>query len=152
MIPKSDILLLLTELENKGVDVKEDITKTLSSNSISLDTLRKINKYNTLDIVNFYDKIRKSYNNKKSKLFINIMRADEGVLDNDPKTVLTTLTGLLNQILQYQPENRTMFYTHMRCDEIVKVLNEYFRTYNLNPSLQLLKLFKADEKVIEMIK
>ena len=152
MIAKTDILLLLTELEKKGVSTKDDITKLMSSPSIPLDILKKINSHMTLDIVNFYEKIRKSYNNKKSKLFINIMRADENVLDDDPKTVLTTLTGLLNQILQFSPTNRTMFYSHMRCNEIIDVLNIYFKSYNLEPCLALLKLFKADIKVSEMLK
>lgn len=152
MITKSDVILLLTELEKRGIDVKKDINNTISSSTISLDTLKKINTYMTLDIVNFYNKIRKSYNDKKSKLYINIMKADENVLDNDPKTVLTTLTGLLNQILQFVPENRSMFYSHMRCNEIIEVLNMYFKSYNLEPCLALLKLFKADIKVSEMLK
>ena len=135
-----------------GNFAEEDINNTISSNTISLDTLKKINTYMTLDIVNFYNKIRKSYNDKKSKLYINIMKADENILDDDPKTVLTTLTGLLNQILQFAPENRSMFYSHMRCKEIVDVLNMYFKSYNLEPCLALLKLFKADIKVSEMLK
>ena len=152
MIAKNDIILLLTEMQNKGEETADDIHKVISSSSIPLDVLKRINDYKTLDIINFYEKLRKSYNNKKSKLFINIMRANENVLDNDPKTVLTTLTGLLNQILQYNPDDRTMFYTHMRCDEIIKVLEIYFKTYNLEPALKLIALFKADEKVLEMIK
>ena len=151
MIAKTDILLLLTELEKKGVSTKDDITKLMSSPSIPLDILKKINNHMTLDIVNFYEKIRKSYNDKKSKLFINIMRADENILEDNPKTILTTLTGLLNQILQYSPVDRTMFYNHMRCNEIIEVLNIYFKTYNLDPAIQLLKLFKADQKVLSMI-
>lgn len=151
MISKNDIILLLTELESKGIDSKEDINKVISSASIPLDVLKKINDNMSLDIINFYEKLRKSYNDKRSKLFINIMRADENILEDDPKTILTTLTGLLNQVLQYNPENRTMFYNHMRCDEIINVLNIYFKTYNLDPAIQLLKLFKADQKVLSMI-
>ena len=151
MISKNDIILLLTELEKHGIDTKEDINKTLSSNSISLEVLKKINDNMSLDIVNFYEKLRKSYNDKRSKLFINIMRADENILEEDPKTILTTLTGLLNQILQYNPVDRTMFYNHMRCSEIIEVLNIYFKSYNLEPAIQLLKLFKADQKVLSML-
>lgn len=151
MIAKNDVILLLTELEQNNINVKEDIQKVLTSKTIPLDVLKKINDNRPLDVLMFYEKLRKSYNSKKSKLFMNIMKADENVLD-DPKTILTTLSALLNQILQFNSDNKVMFYSHMRCDEIVKVLDIYFKTYNLEPSIQLLKLFKADEKVIEMIK
>lgn len=151
MIAKNDIILLLGEMENDGIDVKSDLLAVATSKSIPLDILKKINNYKTLDVLNFYEKLRKSYNAKKSKLFINIMKVDENLLD-DPKTILTTLSALLNQILQYKPNDITMFYSHMRCDEIIKVLEIYFKTYNLEPAIQLLKLFKADEKVLQMIK
>ena len=151
MIAKNDIILLLTELEQNNIDVKDDIQKVLSSKTIPFDVLKKINDYKTLDVLAFYEKLRKSYNNKKSKLFMNIMKADENVLD-DPKTILTTLSALLNQILQFNAENKVMFYSHMRCDEITKVLEIYFKTYNLTSAIELLKLFKADCKVTQMLK
>lgn len=151
MITKSDIILLLTELENKGVDVKEDMFRTINSTSIPLDVLKKINESKSLDIINFYTKIRNSYNKKKSKLYINIMRSDENLLNN-PKTILTTLSGLLNQILQFNVEDQALFYKHSRADEIVKVLDYYFKTYDLAPAIKLLQLTKADIKVLDMIK
>ena len=151
MISKNDIILLLTEMQSSGIDVKEDINLVIKSPSIPLQVLKKINSNKSLDALEFYEKIRKSYNSKKSKLYINIMRSDEQVID-DPKIILTTLTSLLNQILLYKPNDRTMFYSHVRCDEIIKVLDIYFKSYNLEPALQLLKLFKADIRVLEMIK
>lgn len=151
MIDKSDVILLLTEMQNKGVDVKDDLMKTINSPSIPLDVLKKINDNRPMDIINFYEKLRKSYNDKRSKLYINIVRSDEDKL-NDPKKVLTTLSAMLNQILQYKPDDQILFYKHSRGDEITKVLEIYFKTYNLEPASQLLKLVKADLKVLEMIK
>ena len=58
---------------------------------------------------------------------------------------------MYNQILQYSPEDKTMFYTHMRCDEIVHVLDIYFKTYDLEPAIKLLTLFKSDQKALESI-
>ncbi len=150
MITKSDVVLLLTELQNKGIDVKNDIALVLSSPSIPLDILKKINDNRSLDILSFYEKLRQSHNNKRSKLYINIMKADENVL-KDPKTVLTTLSALLNQILQFNAEDRTMFYQHARCDEILKVLGIYFKTYSLEPATKLLALYKADIVALEMM-
>ena len=151
MIAKSDVILLLTELQNKGIDVKDELNLVLRSQTIPLEALKKINDNRSLDILKFYEKIRKSYNNKKSKLYINIMRADENVISN-PKTIVTTLSALLNQILQYKPDDQALFYKHARADEIVKCLSIYFNTYNLEPSRKLLEITKADVKCLQMIK
>ena len=53
MIAKSDVILLLTELQNQGIDVKEDLNKVISSPSIPLDVLKKINENKSLDVLNF---------------------------------------------------------------------------------------------------
>lgn len=151
MIAKSDVILLLTELQNKGIDVKNELNLVLRSPTIPLEALKKINDNRSLDILKFYEKIRKSYNEKKSKLYINIMRADENVI-SDPKTIVTTLSALLNQILQYKSDDQTLFYKHARADEIVKCLNIYFNTYNLEPCRKLLEITKADVKCLQMIK
>lgn len=151
MIAKSDVILLLTELQNRGIDVKDELNLVLRSPTIPLEALKKINDNRSLDILKFYEKIRKSYNEKKSKLYINIMRADENVI-SDPKTIVTTLSALLNQILQYKPDDQTLFYKHARADEIVKCLNIYFNTYNLEPCRKLLEITKADVKCLQMIK
>ena len=151
MISRSDILLLLTDLQNKGIDVKEDINNLYSSSTIPLETLKKINENRPLDLLMFYEKIRESYNKKRSKMYINIMRADENA-KNDAKTTLTTLSALLNQILQFECEDKPMFLKHARADEISRVLSIYFETYNIEPAYELLKLIKADCKVLQMVK
>lgn len=151
MIAKSDIILLLTELQNKGIDVKNEMNLVLTSQTIPLEALKKINDNRSLDVLKFYEKIRKSYNNKRSKLYINIMRSDENTI-GDPRTIVTTLSALLNQILQYKPEDIALFYKHARANEIVKVLEIYFNTYNLEPARKLLEITKADIKALDMIK
>lgn len=151
MIEKTDVILLLTELQNQGMDVKDDLNNVIKSPTIPLDILKKINDNRPMDIIKFYEKLRKSYNDKRSKLYINIMHADENIV-NEPKIVLTTLSALLNQILQFKAEDATLFYKHARGDEITRVLNIYFKTYNLEPAVQLLTLCKADIKVIGMLK
>ena len=58
MISRSDILLLLTDLQNKGIDVKEDINNLYSSSTIiPLETLKKINDNRPLDLLQFYEKL-----------------------------------------------------------------------------------------------
>ena len=150
MINKSDVVVLINELQTKGINMDSELNEVMRSNSIPLSVLKKINDYKSLDIVNFYEKLRRSYNNKKSKLYINILKSDENVLD-DPRTILTTLSALLNQILQFKVEDKVSFYNQARADEIVKVLELYFKTYNLDPAMRLLNLYKADMVVLEYI-
>ena len=151
MIQKSDVVGLINELQTKGINMDEELNLVMRSNSIPLSVLKTIHDYKSLDIINFYEKLRRSYNNKKSKLYINLMKADENVLD-DPRTILTTLSALLNQILQFKVDDKPTFYMQARADEIVKVLEIYFKTYSLDPALRLLKLYKADIKVLDLIK
>ena len=151
MISKSDVVLLLTELQNSGEDVSRDIMSLYKSDTIPLEILKKINSTKPLSVVRFYEKIRQSYNKKHSKMYINIMRSDENAIQ-DVKTILTTLSGLLNQILQFECDDKPMFLKHVRADEITKVLDIYFKTFNIEPAFKLLKLIKADVKVIQMLK
>lgn len=151
MIQKADIVVLIDELQEKGIDMENELDLLMRSSNIPLSVLKKINEYKSLDLINFYEKLRRSYNNKKSKLYINILKSDENVLD-DPRTILTTLSALLNQILQFKVDDPATFYSQARADEIVKVLNIYFQTYNLEPALKLLVLFKCDIKALDTIK
>lgn len=150
MITKNDVILLLTDLQNKGIDVSNELNETLKLNSISLNALRLIYDNRNVDIINFYNKLRKSYNDKRSKLYISIMKSDENKL-NDPKKVLTTLSALLNQIFQYKAEDQVLFYKHSRCSEIAKVLDAYCNSYNLEAAFQLLALIKADIVALEYV-
>lgn len=146
MITKQDVLLLLMGLRDSGVDVKEQMTQQVKASEPLLDVLKFINDNRQLDLTNFYIKVRKSYNNKKSKLYINIVKETE-----DVREVLTTLSALLTQILLYEKnvEDRAMFYQHARAEEITKVLQNYFKTYDLTPCIKLIKIIKADIKVCE---
>lgn len=146
MITKQDVLLLLMGLRDSGVDVKEQMTQQVKASEPLIDVLKFINDNRQLDLTNFYIKVRKSYNNKKSKLYINIVKETE-----DVKEVLTTLSALLTQILLYEKnvEDKAMFYQHARAEEITKVLQNYFKTYDLTPCIKLIKIIKADIKVCE---
>lgn len=146
MITKEDVLLLLTELRNSGIDCKEQIKQQILAKEPQIEILKFINDNRELDLTNFYKKLRKSYNNKKSKLYINIVKETE-----DVKDVLTTLSSLLTQIILYAKnvDNMIMFYQHSRAQEITLVLNNYFKTYDLTNCIKLMKIIKADIKVCE---
>ena len=146
LITKEDVLLLLTELRDSGVDCKEQIKQQILAKEPQIEILKFINDNRELDLTNFYKKLRKSYNNKRSKLYINIVKETEEIKD-----VLTTLSALLTQIILYAKDvdNMVMFYQHSRAQEITLVLNNYFKTYDLTNCIKLMKIIKADIKVCE---
>ena len=69
MLTKNDCLTLLYEIKERGVNVKEPTEKLFASENIDYDVLMFINGYKTFDVLDFYDNLRKNYNNKKSGCF-----------------------------------------------------------------------------------
>lgn len=150
MVTKNDLILLLTEMEESGIDVEKYLLKASISNNINLEVLKFINDNRQLDVANFYEMIRKNYNTKKSPLYKNIVKEEL----KDSKDVLTTLSALNLQILLFAKklDDDKMFLKHSRAEEITRVLNTYYRNYDLIPCFKLLKLIKADLKAFESIK
>ena len=150
MITRNDLLILLKDLEDRGIDTTNAITELMTSTSISLDVLKLINDNRQLDVAAFYEKIRKSYNQKKSNLYMNIVKEDFV----EPTKTLTTLSALLTQILLFSKnvQDRQMFLKHSRADEITKVLNGYFTTWDITNCIKLLRLIKVDLKALESVK
>lgn len=149
MIKKTDILLLLTELQDSGEDVKQYINKLYKTPSIPLDVIKFINSHRQLDVVNFYEKLRSNYNRKKSDLYINIVKEIE-----DVEEVLTTLAAYNLQVLLFarKLENKEAFYKATRVEEVTRVLNTYYQDYDISSCQTLLTLIKADIKLFEELK
>lgn len=150
MLTKNDLVLLLTEMQNENINVDSYLKKLMLNEGISSDVLKFINTSRELDVSKFYELIRKNYNSKKSPLYINLVKEEQKNMDD----VLITLSALNLQILLYAKklDNNQMFLKHSRGEEITRVLNNYYKTYNLIPCLNLLKLIKADLKAFENTK
>lgn len=150
MITKNDCLMLLAELSEQGIDTTDYVRKVLKNVNIDLEVITFINKNRPLDLSLFYEELRKKYNDKKSKLYKEIVQSDE----KEPKDILVTLSSLLTQILLYSKkiENKQLFLRHSRADEISKVLANYFINYNFELPIKLLTLIKADLKACELVK
>lgn len=148
-LKKTDCILLLTELQDKGIDIKDNMNKLIQSPSLPLDVLKFINDNKQLDVCKFYEKTRKNYNDKKSDLYINIVKEID-----DPQEVLTTLAALQLQVILYSKkvENKKLFLDNMRALEITYVMNNYFKTYDITQAIKLLRMYKADIKALESIK
>lgn len=147
MITRNDCMLLLANLP---ADDKSDEMLSLccKSHQPNIDVMQYIHSRQPLDIIAFYNKIRKSYNNKKSTLYINIMKEIDNVDD-----VMVTLASLLTQIMLFAKtvDDKQMFLQHSRASDIVKCLSVYYKSYNPEYAIKLIQIFKADIKVLEEI-
>lgn len=146
MITKNDTLLLLKQLKDSGIDTSPVLKKAVSSPSANLEVIDFINKYRPLELGMFYEKLRKSYNKKKSKLYLHIVKEID-----DPDEVLITLASLNLQILLYtrEVEDVNLFHQSARLQEINWALLKYSKDYDIIPCLKLLRLIKADLKAFE---
>lgn len=148
-ITKKDCLVLLTQLKNRGVDVGDMPKKAALSQDVSLEVIDFINKNRPFEVSNFYEKLRKSYNNKKSQLYKQIVKSDEG----EPKDIIITLSSLGLQIMLFakQFEDPQMFLQQARYQELTSCLYKYSTTYDLLPAINLLRLVKMDLKAFEYL-
>lgn len=138
IISRQDLLFL-------SADNSELLEKVYSDPIGALKTIKQNGK---LDIFEFYNKLRKNYNDKHSKIYINVMKEVE-----DPKKVLTTLSALVTQILLYSEHlnNKNIFMKHSNFSEILKALQEYAETQNLIPCVEIIRTIKQDIKQVEQL-
>ena len=141
--------MLLTELQEKGEDVSKYIKTWYKTPEIPLDTIKFINEHRELDVVSFYEKLRSNYNHKKSDLYINIVKETD-----DLSEILTTLAAYNLQVLLFAKKltDKDAFYKASRVEEVTRVLNNYYKTYDIDKCRLLLTLIKADIKLCEGIK
>lgn len=144
MITKTDLLLLLSDME----DGKEYINKVLSSPDIPMDVVKYINNKRELDVSAFYTHIRKSYNQKKSKLYIQIMKGTE-----DINEAVTTLASLQLQLLLFSKKvnDKSLFLKNARAQEICNVLMRYYQNFDGINCFKLLRYVKADIIAFEVL-
>ena len=72
MLTKKDCLMLLAEIESDEPDkqkVNNLTLKAIKNPNVDLEVLKYINSKRQLDVSKFYEKLRYSYNHKKSKLY-----------------------------------------------------------------------------------
>lgn len=150
MISKSDILLLLTDLEDKGINISKYTNTLFKTQELPLDVIKFINDNRQLDVLAFYELLRRNYNKKKSPLYKNIVTETL----KDPQDVIVILSALALQISLFanKLEDNKLFLKHSRVIEITEALNNYYKNYDLIPCLKLLKLIKADLKAFESIR
>lgn len=151
MLQKNDLVLLLSEMQEEGIDVEKEITELVSSPSIPLNILKLVNDNRPLAVTSFYERVRKNHNEKKSDLYKNIMKETTEV-----DKILTTLSSFVLQVNLYARhlENSDVqsFYKHSRVEEVTRVLNNYYKTYDLTSCIKILRLIKSDILAFETIR
>lgn len=149
MIKKNDLFILLIELQEKGdTEAGKYINQLYKTTETPINIIKYINDKRLLDVNSFYEKLRKSYNKKKSNLYINIVKEIE-----DIEEVLTTLSAYNLQVLLFSRklENKDLFFRSSRVEEVTRVLNNYYKTYNIEDCYKVISLIKADIKLFEYI-
>lgn len=149
MISKLDILSLLSDLKDRGEDVTTYEQEVIKNVSVPLSVIKFLNEKRSFEVSKFFEKLRYSYNHKKSNLYLNIVKEISDVED-----VLTTLASYNLQVLIYakKVEDKEMFYRNTRVEEVTRVLNNYYKTFDLEECITVLSLLKADIKLFESVK
>ena len=150
MLKKTDLLVLLNDISKTGINVDAQVQRVLTKPEIPIDVIKFINDNRQLRVTEFYEQLRKSYNAKRSSLYINLMKEEF-----DPLPALATLSSLNLQIILFAKhlpqEDIPMFFSHVRATEITKTLNNYYTTFDLEPVINILKVLKADIKSFEAV-
>ena len=148
MLNKSDCMSILIKLEDKGVDINAQMKKLILAKDIPIDVLKFIAEKQGLEAVNFYEMLRKSYNNKTSKLYKNIL--DDIKLED----VCVILSSLLLQIALYSSkltDTKNSFLQEIRANEISDALADFYKSDNVEKCLAVLNAIKTDLLVLEYL-
>lgn len=148
MLNKSDCMSILIKLEDKGVDINAQMKKLILAKDIPIDVLKFIAEKQGLEAVNFYEMLRKSYNNKKSKLYKNLLD------DIKIEDVCVILSSLLLQIALYSSkltDTKNSFLQEIRANEISEALADFYKSDNVEKCLAVLNAIKTDLLVLEYL-
>ena len=148
MLNKIDCMSIPIKREDKGVDINAQMKTLILAKDIPIDVLKFIAEKQGLEAVNFYEMLRKSYNNKKSKLYKNIL--DDIKLED----VCVILSSLLLQIALYSSkltDTKNSFLQEIRANEISGALADFYKSDNVEKCLAVLNAIKTDLLVLEYL-
>lgn len=148
MLNKSDCMSILVKLEDQGIDINAQIKKLILAKDIPIDVLKFIAEKQGLEAVKFYEMLRKSYNNKKSKLYKNILD------DVSIEDICVILSSLLLQIALYSSkltDTKNSFLQEIRANEISEALADFYKSDNVEKCLAVLNAVKTDLLVLEYL-
>lgn len=151
MLTKNDLVLILTDMQESGnKEAEKYLSKVFSKPEISLDILKFINDNRPFEVAKFYERMRKNHNDKKSNLYKNIVKETE-----DPEEAISTLSAFALNLFLYSKhvaqEEKTLFFKHVRAEEVTRILNKYYKEYDVTSVMKELRLIKADILAFEYL-
>ena len=66
MLNKADCLSILVKLEDSGIEINQIMKKLIVSKDVPLDVLKFIADNRGIEVMNFYEMLRKKHNKDKS--------------------------------------------------------------------------------------
>lgn len=149
MITLNDCLLMLANIKANNIDTSKMENEVLE-NGVTKKVIKFIKENGDLDIYDFYEKLRKSYNDKKSKLYINIVKEDFTNVDNIPTTMASYVLQTL--LFSKQAKDANLFLEQSRYTDCCDCLLEYGKNGDLIPCIRLLQIIKQEIKALEEIR
>ncbi len=149
MITANDCVLLLDVLKTQGIDV-DKVESELMTKGATRKVVKFIKDNNSLSIFDFYEKLRKSYNDNRSKLYINIVKEDVTNVKEAPITLSSYVLQTL--LFSKQVEDDDMFLRQARYNDACDCLSEYGKSGNIIPCIRLLQTIKSEIKALEELK
>ena len=152
MISKKDCMALLVKIEDEtGINVNEYLKQIAISKEPPISVLKFIAEKRGIEVINFYEILRKSYNANKSPLYKNIV-------SEKWENFAVILSSLLTQIALHTTKLKDSFLIkdflkQVRAQEITQVLNNLYNSESDEgaSALVLLKLIRSDILVLEYI-
>jgi len=148
MITKNDCMSILVSLEDKGININQQIHKLLISKDIPVDVLQFIAANRGFEAIDFYEMLRKKHNKNKSPLYTNLLKGQE-----DPEELAITLACLLTQVVLYSKklENSTNFLNEIRFKDLARAMCSYSETDSAEEIIKVLTAIKTDLVVLEYL-
>lgn len=142
MITKNDCFEIIIK---SNIENKKQLILELSPLPL-IEVIRKVNELRLLDVTNFYKKLRKSYNQKRSKLYKDLVREID-----DPNKAAIILTIYLQNAMLYKSEvnGEELFRKSARVPEVLQVLINFFN-YDIIKTVDMLKTIRNDIKCLEL--
>jgi len=147
-LKKTDILLLLTDLSEKKGDAKAAnyILDLYKQKDIPKEIIKYLKDNIDLDVINFYEHLRNSHNQKRSSLYKNIVK--EVTVTEE---VLITLCSYILQvnIFARKVEDKERFFSNCLIQDTTDILSNYYKTYNIEACIDMLVRIRANIKLFE---
>lgn len=146
MLNRQECYKLLFEIKSKGINTDEQLSLLSRSSLVPKEIIKFINNNRQLEVKEFYENLRKKYNSKSSKLYLQLVKEDL-----EPIEILKTLCSYNTQVILYSENltNKKNYLDNSRIKESLQALTKYFNEQDISECIDILKIIKSDIKILE---